>query len=421
MGPMERLADKLIVLACCLAVVAQGPVDTAQVAWAWAAVGASALAEALRGRQALLGAPGRQSAAVILNAPQVVGAVYLVAAFAAAPAAAFAPLACYDAARGPVPAYGGVAALAAAFGAAAHCQAGRMPWPLAAQLALFALVAALLSRRSGQNEATRLANRRARDSLKERALSLEAKNRDLLERQEYEVELAALSERARIARDIHDNVGHLLTRATLQVEALRIVHADEPGVERDFAGVGATLAEALDMVRASVHNLHDDSIDLGVQMRQAAESAAAHSTLEVRVSVETGHVPAPISACLLAVEREALSNALRHGNARTVSVRCVEHPAFWQLSVVDDGDVDGTGRGASQAGSGAAGTAPGVPASANHAAPGARAGMGLASMRERVEALGGTFLAGPQAEGGWRVFASIPRGGAAHTPKGGPA
>ena len=76
-------------------------------------------------------------------------------------------------------------------------------------------------------------------------------------------------------------------------------------------------------------------------------------------------------------------------------LRCVEHPGFFQLEVTDDDtarSADGTARSAD-------GTA-------------ASTGMGLASMRERVEALGGTFRAGPCADGGWRVFATVPKGGA---------
>ena len=63
-----------------------------------------------------------------------------------------------------------------------------------------------------------------------------------------------------------DNVGHLLTRATVQVEAFRVVHTGEP-VEQDLAAVADTLHEALDEIRTSVHNLRDDASDLSVQVR----------------------------------------------------------------------------------------------------------------------------------------------------------
>ena len=78
---------------------------------------------------------------------------------------------------------------------------------------------------------------------------------------------------------------------------------------------------------------------------------------------------------------------MRHAHAKTITVRCMEHPSFYQLIVTDDG-ADAT------------------PASSSNVAE----GMGLVSMRERVEALGGTFTAGPRAgAGGWRVFATVPK------------
>ena len=209
-----------------------------------------------------------------------------------------------------------------------------------------------------------------------------------MDRQEYEVELATLAERARIAREIHDNVGHLLTRATLQVEALRVVHAGEPRVQADFADVGATLGEALDTVRASVHALREDSVDLSVQMRKVVADVTAVAPLAVELDVRCDRVPPNACSCLLAVTREALSNVLRHAAAERVVLRCVEHPGFFQLEVTDDGAARSAG-----------GTA-------------ASTGMGLASMGERVEALGGTFSAGPVAGGGWRVFATVPKGAA---------
>ena len=247
--------------------------------------------------------------------------------------------------------------------------------------------------RSTQTERSAAANRQTRDALRGRTLELAAKNRDLMDRQEYEVELATLAERARIAREIHDNVGHLLTRATLQVEALRVVHAGEPRVAADFADVGTTLGEALDTVRASVHALREDSVDLSVQMRKVVADVTAAAPLAVELDVRCDRVPPNACSCLLAVTREALSNVLRHAEAERVVLRCVEHPGFFQLEVTDDG----TARGAD--GTVADGTA-------------ASTGMGLASMRERVEALGGTFRAGPCADGGWRVFATVPKGGA---------
>lgn len=253
--------------------------------------------------------------------------------------------------------------------------------------AILSVAATLLSLRTAQLEREQQRMRRTRDELQERALALEARNRDLADRQDYEVELATLAERARIAREIHDNVGHQLTRASLQAEALRVVHADEPGVAADFADVKRTVDEALQLVRTSVHALNDNAVDLSVQLERIVEGARSDGGPQIELEVLAEHAPANVANCFAAVLREALSNAMRHAHAKTITVRCMEHPSFYQLVVTDDGagGVQASGRGAAE-------------------------GMGLASMRERIEALGGAFTAGPRAGSpGWRVFATVPK------------
>ncbi|MEE1373005.1 MAG: histidine kinase, partial [Parolsenella sp.] len=338
------------------------------------------------------------------------------------------PLALYDAARGfdresPSPLLG--RAMLFMVAVAAHLCSGNLSAETIALSTVFAFAATLLSVRTTQVEREYARNATVRDDLQERTLLLEAKNRDLLERQDYEVQVATLAERARIAREIHDNVGHQLTRAKLQTDALAIVHEADPAAAADFQSVGRAVDEALSLVRASVHDLHDDSFDLGLQAHKAADAIMRGSSVRVAVEVSCEHVPANVGACLLAVMREAMSNALRHGHAGRIEVRCLEHPALWQLSVLDDGGtMDGMAAGAMTAGA----TVTGAPAdhgrrtSADH---GRRTsadqttvsgqfhtsgGMGLASMRERVEALSGSFSAGPRRDSaGWRVFASIPK------------
>ena len=69
--------------------------------------------------------------------------------------------------------------------------------------------------------------KRLRDNSHELAMLLTEKHRELLQKQDYEVRLAMLSERGRIAREIHDHVGHLLSRSILQVGALLATQKDE--------------------------------------------------------------------------------------------------------------------------------------------------------------------------------------------------
>ena len=374
---MNRLFDKSIVLACCIAAAMGLVVDARLVAAFCLGVIATSLAEVAQGERTR-------------RTSEAMSYAYIIAAVFVPPFVPFAPLALYDIARRARHEHVWVAlgiGSVFVFALVADLRIDALTARTLLLTAILSVAATLLSLRTAQLEREQQRMRRIRDELQERALVLEARNRDLADRQDYEVELATLAERARIAREIHDNVGHQLTRASLQAEALRVVHADEPSVAADFADVKRTVDEALQLVRTSVHALNDNAVDLSVQLERIVEGARSDSGPQIELEVLTEHAPANVANCFAAVLREALSNAMRHAHAKTITVRCMEHPSFYQLIVTDDGN-GGTrtgGRGVAE-------------------------GMGLASMRERIEALGGTFTAGPRASaGGWRVFATVPK------------
>ena len=374
---MNRLFDKSIVLACCIAAALGLAVDACLVAAFCLGVVVASLTEIAQGERAR-------------RAGEAASYAYIMVTVFVPSFVPFAPLALYDIARYVRREHVWVALGAGAIfvcALVAYAHAGALPTRALLLTAILSVAATLLSLRTAQLEREQERMRRTRDELQERALALEARNRDLADRQDYEVELATLAERARIAREIHDNVGHQLTRASLQTEALRVVHANEPGVAADFADVKRTVDEALQLVRSSVHALNDNAANLSVQLERIVEGARSDGGPQIELEVLAEHAPANVANCFAAVLREALSNAIRHACAHAVTVRCMEHPSFYQLIVTDDG-------------------AGGVQASSR----GTAEGMGLGSMRERVEALGGTFTAGPRAgTGGWRVFATVPK------------
>ena len=374
---MNRLFDKSIVLACCIAAALGLAVDACLIAAFCLGVVVASLTEIAQGERAR-------------RAGEAASYAYIMVAVFVPPFVPFAPLALYDIARRVRREHVWVALGAGAIfvcALVAYAHAGALPTRALLLTAILSVAATLLSLRTAQLEREQERMRRTRDELQERALALEARNRDLADRQDYEVELATLAERARIAREIHDNVGHQLTRASLQTEALRVVHANEPGVAADFADVKRTVDEALQLVRSSVHALNDNAANLSVQLERIVEGARSDGGPQIELEVLAEHAPANVANCFAAVLREALSNAIRHACAQTVTVRCMEHPSFYQLIVTDDG-------------------AGGAQASGRNVT----GGMGLGSMRERVEALGGTFTAGPRAgAGGWRVFATVPK------------
>ncbi len=219
---------------------------------------------------------------------------------------------------------------------------------------------------------------RIRDSGEELNLLLKEKNESLLEKQDYEIYLATLKERNRIAREIHDNVGHMLSRSILMTGALLTVEK-EGAVHEQLLHMKETLSMAMDSIRQSVHGLHDDSIDLEQSVREIAESIQPeyHVKLEYDMSE---HIPRRVKYCLIAVVKEGVSNILKHSNGSQVQIGLREHPGFYQLSIEDNGT--------------------GTKAEAGR-------GIGLSNMKERAEALGGTFHI--YRNRGFVVFMTIPK------------
>lgn len=169
---------------------------------------------------------------------------------------------------------------------------------------------------------------------KEMSLELEKKNKSLMEKQNYEINLATLNERNRIARDIHDNVGHILSRSILQVAALLTVNKDE-NIEQSLSSVKDTLVEAMDNIRKSVHNLHEESIDLQTEIQKLIDSIEFFSiTFDYDVKTNPHR---ELKYCFISVVKEALANIIKHSNATKVSITIREHPGLYQLIVQDNG------------------------------------------------------------------------------------
>ena len=370
---MDRIVDEIVLFGLGLPLLLLAPAAPAAVAaplLALIATGALELLDRGEGgaqRQAPASAASPVRAARFIRvARPAIAAAYLIAALAAPALAAFVPLLAYAAVAqnlGPLRFLWPAALLGAAVSGSGA---------LAAAALLLGALACLAARRTTKVQTERASLRQWRDAVQEDRLALAERTRDLAERQDLEVSCAVLAERARIAREIHANVGHLLTRSVLQMEALAVTHEDDPALAKELAAVGATLHEALGTVRASVHDLHDEAFDPQTTL---AELIGEFPGIVGTLAFEAESLPRPVALAVVAIVR---------GRATSVAVSLVEFPGFYQLAIEDNG------RAANLVGEG---------------------GLGLASMEERATALGGTFSFGPlpPPRTGSRVFATFPK------------
>ena len=207
-------------------------------------------------------------------------------------------------------------------------------------MTLVALLGFVLGRARASSDEARRALLHAQDRARESSRATRSRIADIDEERAQSIRMATLGERTRIAREIHDNVGHLLTRAIMQAQAGKTVAkaTNDTVAAQGFATLGATLDDAMTMVRRSVHDLEDDGTDFAAQIDDAVTSFDGISPgFAVTLANDIAKAPAPVSRCFATVIREALSNVVHHSAAREASVTLRDFPAFWQLVIQDPG------------------------------------------------------------------------------------
>lgn len=214
-----------------------------------------------------------------------------------------------------------------------------------------------------------------RDTDKEEKLSMQEQTQNLLAQQDAGIKIATLQERTRIAREIHDNVGHLLSRSLLQVGAMLTLKKND----ESLLLLKESLDDAMQGIRNSVHDLRDDAMDLESSAKQLLSDYSSYQTyFEYDIAPD---VPVDITYCFLTVTKEALSNIAKHSNADTIRISMKEYSSLYRLSVADNG------------------TDARIPATST--------GMGLDNMQARVTALKGTLRFATH--DGFHIFVSIPK------------
>ena len=164
--------------------------------------------------------------------------------------------------------------------------------------------------------------------------SLQLKN-EISHNMDMQVRNATLQERNRIAREIHDNVGHMLTRAVVQLQAISVINKDEQ-TKPYLESVSSTVNEAMTNIRRSVHELHDDSIDLSIGIHEIASVIKDKFDVTVSTSIESP-VPNDVKSAILGIFKEGVTNIAKHSNGKNVRLEVVENVTFWRVLVSDDG------------------------------------------------------------------------------------
>jgi signal transduction histidine kinase len=231
----------------------------------------------------------------------------------------------------------------------------------------------------------RLNEQQARERAEQLMVELEEANVQLAAYATQVEELAMTQERNRLAREIHDNLGHTLTIVNVQIEAAKVVMDSDPGRALDAMNKAQDLAQkGLTRVRESVAALRESPVSnrplSGAIASLVKEAQSRGIVTEFKVAGEPQDLEDKVALALYRAAQEGLTNVRRHARASRVDVLLGFQPSEVRLEVRDNGV-------------GAAETA---------------GGFGLLGIRERMQLLGGRLEISTGAGRGFRLTASVP-------------
>lgn len=234
-----------------------------------------------------------------------------------------------------------------------------------------------------------LSYKNMKDDSRELILLQEEKNRSILENQDYEINIATLNERNRISKEIHDHIGHLLSRSLIQIGALLTI-SQEPLIKEELGSLKESLSEGMDSIRASVHNMHDESIDLYSSIHDLVKD---FKFCEIQLEYDILNPPLlKVKYCFIAIVKESLSNIMKHSDATRVVIVLAEEPSLYRLIIEDNGTISEKTKMLVRR----------VQISSDYVE-----GMGLQNMIDRVKGFDGAFQI--VATNGFKIFITIPK------------
>ncbi|MCX7858775.1 MAG: histidine kinase [Chloroflexus sp.] len=205
--------------------------------------------------------------------------------------------------------------------------------------------------------------------------------------------ITTAAERARLAREVHDDLGSKLVLINLELQLAAELAAEDPSAARDHLANSRELLHSAwqSLVAVADADLPVQSATLVESLRQLAMQCAQSTRAQVKLDVQgdVDHLAAPVAHCLYRAVQEGLTNACKHARADAIAVQVKVEGSYVIVTITNNHHPDRV-LPPLDLGSGS---------------------FGLIGLRERAEALGGGLEAGPLPEGGWRLRLVLPAEG----------
>lgn len=177
-------------------------------------------------------------------------------------------------------------------------------------------------------------NKKIRDQLTNDNMLLRRQHNELLKNHEKDIHMAGLNERNRIARDMHDALGHSLSSSILLIESLQYVK-DEEKIKESLGLLQSRLKSGMDDIRMSIHHLYETSIDLETRLEDyIGEMHQFDVNFLYDADMSIAH---EVKIDILSIVKESLTNIKKHSDASDVRIFIKEQNDFLTISIKDNG------------------------------------------------------------------------------------
>ncbi|WP_124057583.1 sensor histidine kinase [Vaginisenegalia massiliensis] len=171
------------------------------------------------------------------------------------------------------------------------------------------------------------------DQLAQLKLQTRQQKESLLMAQQQDIDIAILSERNRIAGQLHDAVGHSLSRSILQLESMKLLpQAQEMIPFLDQLQIN--LRQGMDQIRQTIHQMHHESLDLATQIKEI-EASYPNFTIHFDQHIQST-LTYSFKKDLLMIMKEAIINSIKHSDANRIVIVLSEYPQHIKLLIRDN-------------------------------------------------------------------------------------
>lgn len=176
---------------------------------------------------------------------------------------------------------------------------------------------------------------KTRDEYAEQNIILRNEKLNLLKKSEHDRKLSIIHERERIAKTLHESIGHTISASIIQIEAIKVISSNE-NVTKQLNSLQNNLKTGMNEIREALHNLKNQSIDLEKKIMELLENSRFKNNKINILNCENLNMNLKFD--IISIVKEAITNALKHSDANFMRISIINNQKYISINISDNGN-----------------------------------------------------------------------------------